>query len=347
MIRFDCDYTQSAHQKILDRLSVSSTEQHAGYGKDGCCQRAAELVREACAAPDAAVHFMVGGTQANTTILSAMLRPHEGVITAETGHIATHETGAIEATGHKVLTLVGEAGKLSARQVEEALAAHRDDLTQEHTVKPGAVYVSHPTECGTLYTRAELTAIAAVCQEWGIPFMLDGARLGYALAAESADVSLRDLAQLCDVFYIGGTKLGALFGEAVVIVNRELAKDFRYFIKRHGGLLAKGFLLGMQFECLFEDDLYMQLGRHGVEEAMHLRAGLAERGIRFAEETVCNQLFPIVSNELVDQLAADFAFARWGRVDEKQQVIRLCTSWATKREDVVHLLAAIDAFAHA
>ena len=340
MIRFDCDYTQSAHPRILERLLATAHEQHPGYSEDAHCDKAREYIRKACGAPDAAVHFLVGGTQANTTIISAILRPHQGAIAPDTGHICTHETGAIESTGHKVIALPGHDGKITAAQIAAVHDKHWADTTHEHQTQPGLVYISHPTESGTVYTLAELEAISEVCKERGLPLFLDGARLGYGLAADT-DVTLEDVARLCDVFYIGGTKMGALFGEAVVITNKSLAKDFRYFIRRHGGMLAKGFLLGIQFSCLFEDDLYFRLGRHAVEQAMRLRQAILDAGLSLEYDTSANQLFPRVPDTLADKLRKDFAFAHWDKPNDTHSVIRFCTSWATKPEDVDALIAAI------
>ena len=341
MIRFDSDYVSNAHPRILARLQETAENQYPGYGTDAVCERAKAYIRAACAAPEADVHFLVGGTQTNTTLISAILRPHQGVVSADTGHINTHESGAIEATGHKVLIVPGEAGKMTARQVREAYEQHWGDRAHEHMVQPGLVYISHPTENGTVYTLSELEAISAVCKEKGLPLMLDGARLGYGLTAAGTDVTLPDVARLCDVFYIGGTKLGTLFGEAVVIQNPKYKRDFRYLIKRHGGMLAKGFLLGIQFECLFEDSLYFDLGRHGVDEALYLRQGMVEAGFPLQYDTSSNQQFPRVSNALAEKLKQSFAFHAWEKPNEQETVLRFCTSWATKREDVEALLTAM------
>jgi len=343
MIRFYCDYTTSAHPRILTRLQELADVQHAGYGTDDHCQRAAEYIRAACAAPDADVHFLVGGTQTNTTLISAILRPHQGVVSADSGHIANRETGAIESTGHKVLTLPTADGKLTAQMVRDTCEEHWSSPVCEHAVQPGMVYISHPSECGTLYTKAELAALSEACKERGLPLMLDGARLGYGLAEGGADtdLTLQDIARLCDVFYIGGTKVGALFGEAVVITDPRLKPDFRYLIKRHGGLLAKGFLLGIQFECLFEDDLYMQISRHGVGEALRLRQGITDAGFSLRYEAGANLLFPQLPDKLVEELEQTFTFARGKKPDTASTVVRFCTSWATRSEDVDALIGAL------
>ena len=268
MIRFECDYTEGAHPRILEALIRTNMEQTKGYSEDEHCENARKLIREKCGSADADVHFLVGGTQTNMTVIAAALRPHQGVICAQSGHINVHETGAVEATGHKVLALPSEDGKITADQIKTVCDEHDHD---EHMVQPGMVYISNPTENGTLYNKKELQAISEVCKEYGLPLFLDGARLGYGLAAQGNDITLPDLAQYCDVFYIGGTKVGALFGEAVVITREALKKDFRYFIKQKGGMLAKGRLLGIQFEELFRDDLYMEVSAHADRLAMKIR----------------------------------------------------------------------------
>ena len=268
MVRFECDYAAGAHPKVLQALVDTNLEEHPGYGTDPHCDRARALLRDLCQAPDAHIHFLVGGTQANTTVISAALRPHQGVICAQTGHINVHESGAVEATGHKVLTIPSQDGKLTAHQIAQFCQGHYDDPTAEHTVQPGLIYLSHPTELGTVYSVAELEDIRRVADQYHLTLFVDGARLVYGLAA--SDVTLPDLARLCDVFYLGGTKAGTLFGEAVVITQDSLKQDFRYLIKRHGGLLAKGRLLGVQFEALLEDGLYLDIG---CAKAFWTRAG--------------------------------------------------------------------------
>jgi len=339
MTRFECDYTQGAHPRILQRLLETNMEQTSGYGTDEHCERARDLIRQACAAERADVHFLVGGTQTNTTVIAALLRPHQGVLSADTGHIAGHETGAIESTGHKVLTLPHQNGKITAQQVREAYENHLSDGAKEHLVQPGMVYISQSTENGTIYNLAELEALSAVCREYALPLFVDGARLGYALAAEGSDVTLADLARLTDVFYIGGTKLGALMGEAVVIMNEALKRDFRYLIKQRGGLLAKGRLLGIQFETLFEDGLYFEISRHAVSLAMKLRSGIQELGYGFLHNSPTNQQFPILPNELLEELKTKHTFTTWEKVDEKHTAVRFCTSWGTTDEEIDELLA--------
>ena len=288
-----------------------------------------DLIRAACAAPQAEVEFLVGGTQANQTVISAALRPYQGALCAQTGHINVHETGAIEATGHKVLPLPSQDGKITPKQVEQFCAVHWADPTREHIVQPGMVYLSQPTETGLLYTRTELEGFRAVCDRYGMYLYIDGARCGYGLAAPENDVDLTDLARLTDVFYIGGTKVGALFGEAVVISSPALQRDFRYCIKRHGGMLAKGRLLGLQFEALFEDGLYLQLGRHGVEQALRIREACLRRGLPLHFDSRTNQQFPVLTRAQRERLEEKYAFTFWEQLDDDRAVVRFCASWAT------------------
>lgn len=341
MIRFECDYSEGAHPRILERLAQTNLEQTPGYGVDEHCCHARELILEACQAPQAEVAFLVGGTQANQTVIASLLRPYQGALCAQTGHINVHETGAIEATGHKVLPLPQKDGKITAAAVEEACAAHWADATHEHMVQPGMVYLSQPTEVGTLYTRRELENIRAVCDKYSIPLYIDGARCGYGLGAAENDVTLADLARLAHVFYIGGTKVGALFGEAVVICDPALQRDFRYMIKRQGGMLAKGRLLGIQFETLFTDGLYEQLGRHAVELAGRVRRAFEEKGVEMAYPSHTNQQFPILTQAQREKLGEKYAFSFWEQVDEDRAAVRFCTSWATREEDVDALVADI------
>ena len=342
MLRFECDYAEGCHPSILAALAATNDEQTAGYGVDPHCDRARALIREACEAPGADVHFLVGGTQANTTVIASVLRPHQGVLCASTGHINCHETGAIEATGHKVLPLPSDDGKITAQQIEDAWQAHWNDATHEHIVQPGMVYLSHPTENGTTYSLEELTAISEVCRRRGLPLFVDGARLGYGLAAQP-DLTLPHLARLCDVFYIGGTKVGAFFGEAVVIPNEALKRDFRYFIKQRGGMLAKGRLLGIQYECLMENGLYFDLGRQAVELALRLRAAFEEKGIPLRYDSRTNQQYPILTKEQLARLGEKYAFSFWEQVDDDRAAVRFCTSWHTSPEQVDALIADIRA----
>lgn len=338
MILFNNDYAEGAHPKVMERLLLTNMEQTVGYGEDPYCEAAREKVRKACQAPDADVHFLVGGTQANMTVISAALRPHQGAVCVQTGHINVHETGAVEATGHKVLALEGTDGKIKASQVQEMWKEHWADGAHEHIVQPKLVYISHPTELGTLYTKQELTDLRAVCDACGMYLFLDGARLAYGLAAEGTDVTLADIAALTDVFYIGGTKSGALFGECVVIKRREIKEDFRYMIKQKGGMLAKGRLLGVQFDTLFEGNLYVEMGRHADRLAMKLKNGLKEKGYHFYIDSITNQQFVIVDNEKLQEIEKNFGVNYEKRLDENHMVIRICTSWATKEENVDKLL---------
>ena len=298
------------------------------------CQEAAELIKKKCGTDKLDVHFLVGGTQANLTVIDACLRPHQGALCAVSGHINVHETGAVEATGHKVLALPSDDGKITADQVRQAVTAHRADPDAEHTVQPKLVYISNPTELGTLYSLDELTALSDTCHELGLYLFLDGARLGYGLAAKGNDVTLADLARLCDVFYIGGTKVGALFGEAVVFSNPVAGEDFRYFIKQHGGMLAKGRLLGIQFGVLFEDDLYYELGAYADRLADQIRETLQTLGCPMLVEGITNQLFPILPDGVLAELSKKFSFVTMDKIDENHHAVRFCTSWATKQENV-------------
>jgi len=334
MILFHNDYSEGCHESILKALTDSNLEQTPGYGCDEYCSRAADKIRKLCGNADLAVHFMVGGTQTNLTVISAALRPHQGAIGAVSAHINVHETGAIEATGHKVLPVPSPDGKISAVQVERMVKDHRIAEDAEHMVQPKMVYISNPTELGTLYSLEELEDLSRVCKELGLYLFLDGARLGYGLAAQGNDVTLADLARLCDVFYIGGTKVGALFGEAVVISNPVLAEDFRYLMKQKGGMLAKGRLLGIQFDCLMENDLYFLLGARADRLADQIRDTLREIGASFLVETKANQIFPILPDSLLAELGKEFTFTEQERVDDTHRAIRFCTSWATHQENV-------------
>lgn len=333
MIEFTCDYAEGALDQIMESLLKTNRLQTPGYGEDNFCKEARTLIQRECGMPEAEVHFLVGGTQANLTVISSLLRPHQGVLAAESGHIAVHETGAIEACGHKVLILPSSDGKISAEQVKEAWEAHRNDSSFEHMVQPKVVYISQPTEWGTLYSEKELEELYETCRENGLYLYLDGARLAYGLTAKTNTLSLKRIAQLCDVFYIGGTKCGALFGEAVVIPNVQLGKDFRYLIKQKGGLLAKGRLLGIQFAELFREGLYYEAGRHGNEMAELLENGLKEAGYSFYIERGTNQLFPILKNEMLQKIGEQFTYSVIMK-GEMETVVRFCTSWATKKEDV-------------
>ncbi len=333
MIHFDCDYMAGAHPEVLDAIVRNNAVQTAGYGVDDYCQRAKALIREACGTPDAAVHLLVGGTQTNSTVLDALLRRTDGVLAAETAHINAHESGAVELFGHKVLPLPSHEGRLCPDEVEAWLRDFYADETYEHMVAPGALYISFSTEYGTLYTLAELEQLHAICQRYDIPLYIDGARLGHALAA-SSDVTLRDIARLADVFYIGGTKMGALFGEAVVCTNPKLLHHFFPLQKAHGAVLAKGRLLGMQFEALFTNDLYLRIGRHTVALAMRLRQALEAKGYKPFIDSPTNQQFFILPNTLIDRLLPEASFEYWGPRGEQESKVRFVTSWETTEADI-------------
>ena len=341
MLLFHNDYNEICHPAILAKLQDNLGKPTGGYGADDICQNAANLIRKACANDDLSVHFLVGGTQANLTVIDACLRPHQGVICAQTGHIHVHETGAVEATGHKVLAIPTADGKLTAQQVDRAVNDHYADEAAEHMVQPKAVYISNPTELGTIYSKGELQALYTVCQKHGLYLFMDGARLGYGLTAAGNDLTLADVAALTDAFYIGGTKVGAMFGEAVVISNLNIAKDFRYLIKQHGGMLAKGWLLGLQFEALFEDDLYFKIAEHANRMADILRRCFADLGYPLYIEGTTNQIFPILPEKLLTQLSAVATFSTQAHIDENHRAVRFCTSWATKEANVLALCEAL------
>ena len=334
MIYFNNDYSEGCHPEILKALAQTNLEQSSGYGTDGHCAAAAAKIRAICQDDTLAVHFLVGGTQANLTVIAAALRPHQGAIGADTAHINCHETGSIEATGHKVLAIPGKDGKITARQIKDLVLAHRADESFEHMVQPKLVYLSTPTELGTLYTLDELEAISSICRELGLYLFVDGARLGYGLMAEGTDVTLADIARLTDVFYIGGTKVGALFGEAVVITNPALKEDFRYLIKQRGGMLAKGRLLGIQFDTLMTDNLYFDISAHAIALALKLENTFKELGVPFLVPVQSNQLFPILPDGVLARLVETYVFCEQCRVDESHRAVRFCTSWATKEENV-------------
>lgn len=338
---FYSDYLEGAHPRIIEALTKTNMVQTPGYGMDEYCRKAADLIREACGQPSADIHFLVGGTQTNATVISSILRPYQGVLCSDCGHIGVHETGAIEHGGHKVLPLPSKDAKITASQIQVALEDHWNSSNHEHMVQPGMVYVSFPTELGTLYTKAELEAVSGVCRKWDVPLFIDGARLGYGLTSPACDLTLKDMASLADVFYIGGTKQGALFGEALVITNDRLKADFRYNIKQNGGLLAKGRLLGIQFATLFEDGLYFDIARHANELAGQIKATASEHGIKLFGNSPTNQVFLIVGNDKLDELEKAIGFEFWEKYDDSSSVIRICTSWATTDSNVSILLDAL------
>lgn len=341
MISFTCDYIEGAHPEILNRLIETNMTQVEGYGEDPFCENARKRIRQATGCPDADVFFLVGGTQTNSTVIDAMLRRYEGVVAAETGHIAVHESGAVEFSGHKVITLPGHNGKMDPAELRHYLEHFHADPTWPHMVFPGMVYISFPTEYGTIYTRDELQAIKSICEDYEIPLFIDGARLGYGLMSPAADVDLKALAQLCDVFYIGGTKVGALCGEAVVFPRGNAPRQFFTIVKQHGALLAKGRLLGLQFDTLFTNNLYFNIARHAIDMAMDLKNMLAAKGFEFYIDSPTNQQFPILTQEQIDALEGQVAFEVWDRLPDGRFVTRFATSWATLSENIEVLEALL------
>ena len=341
MIYFDSDYMAGAHPKVMERLLETNYEQTTGYGTDAYTAKAVALIREACGTPDARVHLLVGGTQTNATVIDGILARHEGVLAAESGHINVHESGAIEAKGHKVLALPHQYGKIAAKDVETYLSDYYHDANHDHMVMPGMIYLSQPTEYGTLYSKAELLAFRNLCDTYGLSLYVDGARLAYALACPENDVTLADLAAVCDAFYIGGTKCGALFGEAVVVPNPKTIPHFFTIIKQHGALLAKGRLLGIQFDELFRDDLYMKIGAPAIKAAASIRTALTEKGYRFYFESPTNQIFCIVENAALKKLEEEVAYGFWEKYDDTHTVIRFATVWGTTEEETAALIAVL------
>ena len=344
---FNNDYNEVCHPAILKALSENAGVQMPGYGADEICAEAADLIRRKCDAPNAAVHFLVGGTQTNLTVIAASLRPHQGVIAAESGHINVHETGAIEATGHKVIILPSKDGKVDPKLATKVIESQSLSMDAEHIVQPKLIYISNPTEYGTLYTLAELKKLYELCKAKGLYLFVDGARMGYGLAAEDNDITLADYAKYTDVFYIGGTKVGAMFGEAVVITNPAIAEDFRYLMKQKGGMLAKGWLLGLQFKTLFENDLYFEISAHADHMADRIRKALTDLGFEQYLPGTTNQVFVTLPDKLLCELGKEFTFATWEKADEKHTTVRFCTSWATKEEDVDALCERIRKISHA
>lgn len=331
MYSFKSDYSEGAHPQILKAIVETNLEQSEGYGLDTYCEKAVTAIKGKLKNENVDIHFIPGGTQTNLTAISAFLRPHEAVISANTGHIFANETGAIEATGHKVITVDVEDGKLRKEHVLYALSKH----TNEHVVKPKLVYISNSTEIGTIYTKSELEELNKVCKENNLILYMDGARLGSALCCRENDLTLSDISNLTDAFYIGGTKNGALFGEALVICKESLKEDFRYQLKQKGAMLAKGRLLGIQFLELFKEDLFFEIGRHENEMANILRTGIDELEYKYLVDSPSNQIFPIFNNDVIDVLKNNYAFSIWGKVDEENTAIRLVTSWATTKESVL------------
>lgn len=338
MLYFENDYSEGAHPKILEALTKTNYESLSGYGSDEYCERAKEKIKKACGCNDAEVYFLVGGTQTNQIVIDTMLQPYEGVVAAATGHVNVHEAGAIEFTGHKVLTVPEHDGKMHADELKDFIETFYDDEAHEHMVFPGMVYISHPTEYGTLYTKEELIKISDVCKQFEIPLFLDGARLGYGVMAKDTDIDIKTIAKYCDVFYIGGTKVGALCGEAVVFTKNNMPKHFTTRVKQHGALLAKGRLLGIQFDILFTDDLYFEIAKNAIDTAEVLKKGLADKGYKFYLDSPTNQQFIVLENDKLERLAKDVRYSFWEKYDDTHTVIRFATSWATKMGDVEALI---------
>lgn len=334
MLTFASDYTTGCCPEILDRLIATNLEPQTGYGTDQYCASAAEKIKSACNAPEAQVEFIAGGTQTNQVVISSMLQRYEGVVAARTGHISCHEAGAIEYTGHKVFELPQVMGKIRAKDLSDLVENFYGDDNHDHMVFPGMVYISHPTEYGTLYTLSELTAISEVCRKHNMPLFLDGARLGYGLMSYSTDVTLQDIARLCDVFYIGGTKVGALCGEAVVFTHGNMPKHFLTMKKQNGALLAKGRLLGVQFDTLFTDDLYFKIAKHAIDMAERLKGILSDAGFPFLLESPTNQQFVVLDNATMERLKKDVGFGFWETVDEDHTAVRFATSWSTTEKEL-------------
>lgn len=340
MVHFDCDYMSGAHPEVLDAICRYNAVQTSGYGADKFCDKAKDIIREACDVPEAGIEFLAGGTQTNATVIDALLGRTQGVIAVESGHINVHEAGAIELCGHKVITLPSHEGKMCPSELGDYLRNFFADETWPCMVCPGAVYISFPTELGTIYTRPELESIHSICREYNIPLFIDGARLGFGLAA-SEDLAIKDIAHLCDVFYIGGTKMGAIYGEAAVCTNPALMPSLRSIMKAHGAIMAKGKFLGIQFAQLFTNDLYYRIGRNGVDRAMELRRIFEEKGFRRAIDSPTNQQFFVLPNELIDRLLPEVSFEYWGPRGEAVSMVRFVTSWETTPEDIEELRRVI------
>ena len=340
MVSFECDYIAGAHPEILKRLAETNMESLPGYGMDHYSESAREKIREACGLPDAQVELLVGGTQTNSVVISTMLRDWEGVIAADSGHVSVHESGAVEFTGHKVIELPAKDGKLEAAAVRKYLETFHSDVTHDHMVFPGMVYISFPTEPGTLYSKAELVALSELCHEYEIPLYLDGARLGYGLMSDACDLTLQDIARVVDVFYIGGTKVGALCGEAVVFTKGNRPDHFITSVKKRGALLAKGRLLGVQFDTLFTDDLYFKISRHAIEMASKIKEIIKEKGWQVYMDSPTNQQLILMTEEEMAELAKTVIFDRWGVYDETHTIVRLASSWSTTEEDIEVLAKA-------
>ena len=341
MLSFENDYNRGAHPEILRRLIETNMDMEVGYGNDSFCASAREKIRQACGCPEAEVHFISGGTQTNAIVIDAILAKYQGVIAVQTGHIHVHESGAVEFTGHKILTLPEHDGKMDPAELTALLESFWADADHDHMVFPGMVYISHPTERGTLYSKAELAALSEVCRKYELPLFMDGARMGYGLMSYESDLTLADIADYCDAFYIGGTKVGALCGEAVVF-SRNAPKHFFTTIKQHGALLAKGRLLGVQFDTLFTDELYLKISRHAIDMAKQVRDGFVARGYELGWESPTNQQFIVLENSDMARLKEQVRFCVWEKRDENHTVVRFATSWATSEEDIAELWKIVD-----
>ena len=341
VISFESDYILGAHEKVLEALVKTNGEMLPGYGRDPHTENANELIKKACNSPDSEVFLLTGGTQTNKIVVATMLKPLEGVIAPKTGHISLHEAGAIESTGHKVIELEGHGGKLDASDVEKYLETFYGDENRCMMVVPGMIYISHPTEYGTLYTKSELSALRAVADKYNVKLFLDGARLGYGLASRNTDVTLQDIAKFCNVFYIGGTKIGALCGEAVVFAKGQTPENFYSLTKQHGAMLAKGRLLSVQFEALFTDNLYLEISKNAIDRAEELKNLFKSRGYDFLIESPTNQQFIILTDEQMKRIGEKCRFCFWERIDEKRCAVRFATSFATTKENIAALAEII------
>ena len=341
MLSFECDYTEGANERILQRLAEANREHLSGYGSDRYCESAKEKIRRECQCPQAEISFLVGGTQTNAVVIDAMLKSYEGVVAVKTGHVNVHEAGAIEYTGHKVMEIPQHEGKMDAGELEAYLESFWSDVDYEHMVFPGMVYISHPTEYGTLYSKKELEELSGVCRKYKIPLYMDGARLGYGLMSIETYVTLPMIAEYCDVFYIGGTKVGALCGEAVVFTKNNMSAHFLTIVKQHGALLAKRWILGLQFDTLFTDGMYYEISRHAIEMAELLKKGFEEKGYPFFIKSPTNQQFIVLENQQMEKIKKEVTYSQWEKIDKTHTVVRFATSWATTEEDVKKLIALI------
>ena len=341
MLSFVNDYCECAHENIINKLSEIRIQKNTGYGMDDYCKSAAEKIKKACKCENAEVYYLVGGTQTNMVVIDTVLDKYQGVVACSSGHVNVHEAGAIENTGHKVLTVPEHDGKIDAAELEAYVDTFYADGNHEHMVYPGMVYISHPTEYGTLYTKDELKALRKVCDKFNMPLYMDGARLGYALACDETDVTLPDIAELTDVFYIGGTKVGALFGEAVVFTKNNMPVRFNTLVKQHGAMLAKGWLLGVQFDELFTDDLYVKIGRNAIDRASEIKKALEEKGYTFLLKSPTNQILIVLENKQMEELTKKVNLSFWEKVDDNHTAMRICTSWATTKEDVDELIKVL------